>query len=43
MCIFGDGVLIGNSNGEMVNMRLTGEILGKYKLSEECLSSIIEC
>ena len=41
LCIFGENILLGNSNGELVNFRIDGTVIKKVKLYDDCLSSII--
>jgi hypothetical protein len=41
LCIFGENILLGNSNGELVHFRIDGTVIKKVKLYDDCLSSII--
>ena len=42
MTLFADGVLVGSSVGELVYMKFSGEIVMRKKISEDCISSILE-
>ena len=43
MTLFGLGVLVGSSAGEVAYMSFEGEILARKKISSDCISSILEC
>lgn len=43
MCSLNDSLLLGSSEGELVQMKLTGEIVWRKKLHDDCISSILEC
>lgn len=41
LCLYGEGVLVGSSVGEMVYMKITGEVLKRLIVHDDCLSSIV--
>ena len=41
ICLYGEGILAGSSNGELAYMKITGEVLKRLKVHDDCLSSIV--